>query len=325
MFMLQFTRTSRKKYPRYCPYFLALLVTLLALSGCGDQSSNTADTNVSGGSSRDRTTGNPVTEEPLEATDDPARMEAEETGGSTEEEVTATPLDAEEELASQGAVVTVKRVIEGDTIEISPAVEGKNVVRLIGIDAPEAGDQPFGAPAVAQANSIIGGRKVALGFDTEKTDQSGQLLAYVRLPGGALFNEHMVRAGYAQVDISPPNVKYEEELLTAQREARASDTGIWSLPPGQLCKLADHGNNIGGGCEGLSNTPDNPDSGSSGDRPQGDPPIAGVPPVPPDGDYDCGHFNNQQQAQKVLDSDPSDPHNLDGEDRNGVACESLGG
>lgn len=323
MFVLQFTRTSRKKYPRYCPYFLALLVTLLALSGCGDQSSNTADTSGSGGPVAGGTTGNPVTEEPLEATDDPARMEAEEAGGSTEGEVTATPLDAEEELASQGAIVTVKRVIEGDTIEISPAVEGKNVVRLIGIDAPEAGEQPFGAPAVAQANSIIGGRKVALGFDTEKTDQAGRLLAYVRLPGGALFNEHMVRAGYAQVAISPPNVRFEEELRAAQREARESNTGIWGLPPGQSCQFADRGNGIGGGCENLPDTPGSEPPVES--DVQDEPPVAGLPPVPPDGDYDCGHFNNQQQAQKLLESDPSDPHNLDGEDRNGVACESLGG
>ncbi len=297
-----------------------MLVTLLALSGCGDQSSNTADTGVSGGPVAESTIEPPITdEEPLEATDDPARTESGAAGGSTE--AAATPLDAEEALAPQGTVVTVEKVVEGDTIEISPAVEGKNAVRLIGIDAPDSGDQPFGAPAVAQANSIIGGRKVALGFDTKKTDQSGQLLAYVRLPGGDLFNEYMVRAGYAQVDISPPNVKYKKELRAAQRGARAAKTGIWSLPPGQLCKLADHGNGIGGGCENPSNTPGN---GAAGDGPRESPPVAGVPPVPPDGDYDCGHFNDQQQAQKVLDSDPSDPHDLDGKDQNGVACESLG-
>lgn len=261
-----------------------------------------------------------ATEEPLEASDDPARKEAD---GTTVQPETATPLNAEEELAPEGTVVTASRVMEGDTIMISPAVEGKRVVRLIGIDAPETDGQPFGDAAVAQANSLIGGRKVALGFDAKKTDEAGRLLAYVRLPGGNLFNEYMLRAGYAQVEISPPNVKYENELRDAQRAAREGDMGIWELPPSQLCKLADHGNGIGGGCEDLSNAPDSgePDGSDSQDGP----PVAGVPPVPPDGDYDCGHFNNQQQAQKVLDSDSSDPHGLDGEDQNGVACESLGG
>lgn len=319
MLMLQSTRTSRKKYSRYCPYFLALLVTLLVLSGCGDQSSNTADTESSGDPAAGET--NPVTEKTLEATDDPARLEAEEVENPTVGEETATPLNAEEELAPQGIVVTVDRTISGDTIRVSPAVDGERVVRLIGIDAPETGDEPFGDAARAQANSLIGGRKIALEFDTERTDESGRLLAYARLPGGNLFNEYMLRAGYAQLDVSPPNVKYENELRDAQSAARESNLGIWALPPEQLCKLADWGNGIGGGCEDVSNAPDR----GSGEAPQGEAPVAGVPPVPPDGDYDCGHFNNRQQAQKVLDSDPSDPHNLDGEDQNGTACESLGG
>lgn len=36
----------------------------------------------------------------------------------------------------------------------------------------------------------------------------------------------------------------------------------------------------------------------------------------------CGDFGSQQEAQAVLDADPSDPNNLD-PDLNGVACESL--
>ncbi len=245
--MLKLTRTSpRNQYVRYRRCLLTLLVALFALSGCGDQS---ADTGSSGESAAEGTTARPVTEEPLEATDDPARTEAEEAEQpTTVQPETATPLDAEEALAPQGTVVTVERVISGDTIQIRPAIEGINKVRLIGIDAPETGGQPFGDPAAAQANSIIGGRKVALGFDTRKTDESGRLLAYVRLPGGDLFNEFMVRAGYAQVAISPPNVRFEEELRAAQREARESNIGIWGLPPEQSCQLADRGNGIGGGC-----------------------------------------------------------------------------
>jgi micrococcal nuclease len=47
-----------------------------------------------------------------------------------------------------------------------------------------------------------------------------------------------------------------------------------------------------------------------------------LPPLPPDGDYDCSHFDSQEQAQQVLETDPSDPHRLDGDD-DGTACESL--
>ncbi|MGH3913932.1 MAG: excalibur calcium-binding domain-containing protein [Pseudonocardiaceae bacterium] len=39
-------------------------------------------------------------------------------------------------------------------------------------------------------------------------------------------------------------------------------------------------------------------------------------------DLDCGDFATQEQAQAVLDTDPSDPNGLDG-DNDGVACETL--
>jgi hypothetical protein len=38
--------------------------------------------------------------------------------------------------------------------------------------------------------------------------------------------------------------------------------------------------------------------------------------------YDCGDFDSQREAQRVLDRDPSDPSNLDA-DNDGVACETY--
>ncbi|WP_246076473.1 excalibur calcium-binding domain-containing protein [Amycolatopsis cihanbeyliensis] len=40
--------------------------------------------------------------------------------------------------------------------------------------------------------------------------------------------------------------------------------------------------------------------------------------------YNCGDFATQPEAQKVLDSTPGDPHDLD-RDGDGIACESLPG
>lgn len=37
----------------------------------------------------------------------------------------------------------------------------------------------------------------------------------------------------------------------------------------------------------------------------------------------CDDFDTQEEAQAVLDGDPSDPNRLDGNDGDGVACESL--
>ena len=50
---------------------------------------------------------------------------------------------------------------------------------------------------------------------------------------------------------------------------------------------------------------------------------AKVPPLPPDGDYDCSDFDYQGQAKMVLiDSRPGDKYDLDN-DSDGVPCESL--
>ncbi|WP_290056657.1 calcium-binding protein [Amycolatopsis solani] len=41
------------------------------------------------------------------------------------------------------------------------------------------------------------------------------------------------------------------------------------------------------------------------------------------GDLDCSDFKYQEDAQAVYDQDPSDPNGLDGDDKDGKACESL--
>jgi micrococcal nuclease len=51
----------------------------------------------------------------------------------------------------------------------------------------------------------------------EKVDPYGRLLAYVWLPDGSMFNEALVREGYAQVGTFPLNVKYTDLFLEAQR------------------------------------------------------------------------------------------------------------
>ncbi len=38
--------------------------------------------------------------------------------------------------------------------------------------------------------------------------------------------------------------------------------------------------------------------------------------------YDCANFATQEEAQAVLDADPSDPYGLDA-DSDGIACEEL--
>ncbi len=105
----------------------------------------------------------------------------------------------------------------------------------------------------------------------------------------------------------PLNVKYQERFLNAQREAREANRGLWGLSAGELCQQADRDNGIGGGCSGSepnSQPDDQSPSVSSGG----------------DSNLDCTSFATHEEAQRVLEQDPSDPHYLDGD---GVACEDL--
>jgi micrococcal nuclease len=171
--------------------------------------------------------------------------------------------------------VVVKRVVDGDTIEISPSVDGKGTVTLVGIDAPEGkkpgcGPQPLSQEAADHA-SFWEGRKVRLEFARERTDEYGQLLAYVHDPAtGKMMNVDMIRSGYAQVYVVPPNTKHEDELRKAQDQAKSASSGfgrgIWSLPPAEAAQLADHGNGIGdgeGACPPESQIPRSASSSSA--------------------------------------------------------------
>jgi micrococcal nuclease len=213
------------------------------------------------------------------------------------------------------ATVMVSNVIDGDTIKISPAVNGLKDVRLIGVDTPETVDpsegvEPYGQQASDFATRELALRRVRLEFDKERMDRYGRLLAYVYL-GGKMFNEELVAKGYAQAHPYPPNTAHAAEFAAAQRRAREAGLGIWELSTAQKCQLADRGNGIGEGSPGCT--------GGSGSRPGRGSGTDGKPPAG-GGDYDCSDFANQAQAQRRLLR--SDPYGLDS-DGDRVAYEDL--
>jgi micrococcal nuclease len=130
--------------------------------------------------------------------------------------------------------VTVKRVVDGDTLLVTGLDPGAVLVRLIGIDAPETGDgrtvrECFGP----EARSWLGahaprGSRVRLVFDVGARDRFGRRLAYVYRDDGALLNAALVENGYARTMTIRPNVRHAEELKALERRARADGRGLWS-------------------------------------------------------------------------------------------------
>ncbi len=123
----------------------------------------------------------------------------------------------------------VCRVNDGDTVT---ALVGNRYerIRLIGIDAPEMGQEPWGEIAKRHLRTMIisTSRTVRIEYDIETRDKYGRLLAYLRMKNGKLVNSVMLREGYAVLFTFPPNVRHNGAFIEAEREARSRKLGIWS-------------------------------------------------------------------------------------------------
>lgn len=129
----------------------------------------------------------------------------------------------------------VKRVIDGDTIELSTGEK----VRYIGVDTPELHDpkkpvQCFAKEAMEQNKKLVEGKTVRLEKDVSDVDRYKRLLRYVYItnpvasPGAILINDYLIRQGYGYAATFPPDVKHSQEFIQAQTEARENNRGLWS-------------------------------------------------------------------------------------------------
>ncbi len=139
-------------------------------------------------------------------------------------------------LAPLGATeaARVVRVVDGDTIVIDRG-RGNERVRYIGIDTPESvkPNTPvefMAAEASAANEALVEGREVVLERDVSDVDRFDRLLRYIWLRDGdgwVFVNLELVRRGFAQVATYPPDVRWAETFLAAQRDARDAGAGLW--------------------------------------------------------------------------------------------------
>lgn len=131
----------------------------------------------------------------------------------------------------QGVEVGVARVVSGQTLEVTGTGEQParaTRVRLVGIDAPDLQQHPWGRAAKQRLEAMIGGGTVILEFDVEKKDSFGRRLAYV-WKNGVLLNEQLVAEGYVlSVPQALSHHKYDQRLTRAQEWARLMGQGIWN-------------------------------------------------------------------------------------------------
>ncbi len=133
-------------------------------------------------------------------------------------------ISCQTQSPSPELTVKVERVISGQTLEIAgqPLVK----VRLIGIEAPDLRQQPWGQAAKQYLTEILKEQPVLLELDREPEDNYGRKMAYVWCDRD-LVNEKLVAQGYALAVPRSPNNKYNERLARAQEQARLLGLGIW--------------------------------------------------------------------------------------------------
>ena len=128
----------------------------------------------------------------------------------------------------------VTKVVDGDTFWADNNSSKGIKVRLIGVDAPESKNVFkkkigfYGKESKAYLNTLLSGRSVKLVCDFDSLDQYGRTLAYVYLEDGTFVNSELVKNGYAMVMTVPPNVKFSDEFVKLQEQARENNTGLWS-------------------------------------------------------------------------------------------------
>ena len=130
--------------------------------------------------------------------------------------------------------VFVKKVVDGDTL----ILDSDQRVRFIGVDTPETvhpkkSMQCYGREASNKTKALLSDKWIYLEKDVSETDRYARLLRYIYLPDPnnpkeAIFiNEYLIEYGYGTVITYPPDVKYHDKFVDAQRIAQKEERGLW--------------------------------------------------------------------------------------------------
>jgi micrococcal nuclease len=203
---------------------------------------------------------------------------------------------------------TVSSVVDGDSLAVRLDNGRRELVRLIGIDAPERGGC-LSARATGQARALAAAKRVVLRGDaTQATrDRYGRLLAYAWVRGRDLGYQQ-IASGLAQVYVYNRPFQRLSAYRRAEQVGRTRAQNVWRgcvvtpppAPPPVTPPPAP-----------PPVTPPPPPPGGNCDASY---PTVCIPPPPPD--LDCAQVPYVAFAVRG-----ADPHRFDG-DGDGVGCES---
>ncbi len=135
-------------------------------------------------------------------------------------------------LPGVGQLVTSKRVIDGDTLDLA---DGRRV-RLIGINTPEIGrqgntSQPYAQEARKELLRLVKGEGLRLLVGEEPTDRYGRTLGHLFDGHGVNIEARLLGKGFGFAVAIPPNLQLLDCHLQYEQQARNRLQGVWREAP----------------------------------------------------------------------------------------------
>jgi micrococcal nuclease len=131
----------------------------------------------------------------------------------------------------------IGRVLSGQSAELVDRSQLPPVIqscRLVGIDAPDLAQEPWGRAAKQRLESYLGmpiQGSVSVEFEGVEADKFGRKFVYL-WKDGRLLNEELVKEGYVLASmnsLSPMGGhKYRDRIDRASQYARLMGKGIWN-------------------------------------------------------------------------------------------------
>lgn len=121
----------------------------------------------------------------------------------------------------------VRRVISGQTIEVVLSETSRVAkVRIVGIDAPDLRQSPWGKTAKERLGELVIGKSINIETDNLRSDRFDRIYAHVWQDKN-LISQQLVEEGCVLANTEYPH-SYSKLLINAREYARLMGLGIWN-------------------------------------------------------------------------------------------------
>lgn len=137
------------------------------------------------------------------------------------------PTTAPTNVLIESAGWALVDVIDGDTLDVTSAVEGQRRVDLIGINAPEPGEC-MADQATNALRFLAADHELKLVPDTSDANAEGNNVRYVEQVGGADLGGTMIELGLAIAQPVEPDIARGGQYAQKMVDAQTAAVGLWA-------------------------------------------------------------------------------------------------